>query len=112
MHRTEPVKVALERNKPAPALSSKSIDPIDNDVSLISALVAHTEAESQPTQASAQNHSKHSIKKTTQDIVERHAGDNTAALIKRCKRLGGAEARLCQRRICTGHGTEAACKAK
>lgn len=106
--RAEPVKVVAERSKPAPPTPSKSVDPIDNDVSLISALVAHTEVEPQP----AQNPTKRAAKKPTQDIVERRAGDNTAALIKRCKRLGGAEAKLCQRRICAGHGTEAACKAK
>ena len=106
--RAEPVKVAVERSKPIPPLPSKSMDPIDNDVSLISALVAHTEVEPQ----AAQSPSKRVAKKPTQDIVERRAGDSTAALIKRCKRLGGTEAKLCQKRICAGHTTEAACKAK
>lgn len=110
--RAEPVKVAAEHSKPVPPTPSKSIDPIDNDVSLISALVAHTEAEPQPPQASTQSHPKRAAKKTTQDIVERRTGDSTTALIKRCKRLGGTEAKLCQRRICVSHETEAACKAK
>jgi hypothetical protein len=106
--RTEPVKVAAERSKSPQPPSHKSIDPIDNDVSLISALVAHTEVEPTP----APPPTKRAAKKPTQDIVERRTGDSTAALIKRCKRLGGTEAKLCQRRICAGHGSEAACKAK
>ena len=112
--RAEPVKVALERAKtPAPvAPAAPTAVAMDNDVSLISALVAHNEAEPRQAQPAAPNHTKRAAKQASPDIVERRAGDSTANLVRRCKRLGGTEAKLCQRRICAGHSGDAACKAK
>jgi hypothetical protein len=71
----------------------------DSDVTLLAALVAHSGA-----QPSAILH--------TRDVVERTDGDSTDALLRRCQRLGGAEAGLCRARICNGLWLhEAACRA-
>jgi hypothetical protein len=70
----------------------------DSDVTLLAALVAHSGA-----QPSAILH--------TRDVVERTDGDSTDALLRRCQRLGGAEAGLCRARICNGLWLhEAACR--
>jgi hypothetical protein len=71
----------------------------DSDVTLLAALVAHSGA-----QPSAILHAR--------DVVERTDGDSTDALLRRCQRLGGAEAGLCRARICNGLWLhEAACRA-
>lgn len=70
----------------------------DNDVALLAALVAYPGR--QPP-ALEQN----------RDVVERLEGDGTSALLRRCQRLGGAEASLCRARICSGQWLhEAACR--
>jgi hypothetical protein len=66
-----------------------SAAPPDSDVTLLAALVAHSGS-----QASAMHYSR--------DVVERRDGDSTDALLRRCQRLGGAEAGLCRARICNG----------
>ncbi len=106
--RTEPAKAIPENGKPStPAAKAVSSD---NDVDLISALMAHSGGQSEP--KSTPRTKKPTANAGSPDIVERHGGDSTATLLKRCKRLGGTEAKLCSRRICTGHESEAACKAK
>lgn len=75
-----------------------SAAPPDSDVTLLAALVAHSGS-----QASAMHYSR--------DVVERRDGDSTDALLRRCQRLGGAEAGLCRARICNGQWLhEAACR--
>lgn len=72
--------------------------PPDSDVTLLAALVAHSGA-----QQSTMHYSR--------DVVERRDGDSTDALLRRCQRLGGAEAGLCRARICNGQWLhEAACR--
>ncbi|CAN7201775.1 hypothetical protein LJR289_000566 [Pseudoduganella sp. LjRoot289] len=85
---------------PQARLSAAAAQP-DSDIALLTALVAHTgaQASSPPTgQAS-------------RDVVEHKEGDSTATLLRRCQRLGGAEASLCRTRICNGLWLhEAACR--
>ena len=70
----------------------------DNDVTLLAALMAHTDG-----QPSGIPH--------TRDVVERRDGDSTDVLLRRCQRLGGPEAGLCRARICNGQWLhEAACR--
>lgn len=70
----------------------------DNDVTLLAALVAHTDG-----QPSGIPHAR--------DVVERRDGDSTDVLLRRCQRLGGPEAGLCRARICNGQWLhEAACR--
>lgn len=108
--RAETGKTAPERSLPSsPAVAAKA-SPSDHDVDLISALVAHSGGQSEP--KSPPSPKKSVAYSSSPDIVERHRGDSTAALLKRCKRLGGTEAKLCSRRICTGHESDAVCKAK
>lgn len=108
--RSEPVKATPERKKSnAPTVTEKTASS-DHDVDLISALMAHTSGHSDT--KSAQRTQKPVASKGNQDVVERRRGDSTASLLKRCKRLGGTEAKLCSRRICASHENEAACRAK
>lgn len=60
----------------------------DTDVALLSALVAHT---------------------NDRDVIEAHAGDSTATLLQRCRRVGGEEGRLCGIRICASRAGDDAC---
>jgi hypothetical protein len=70
----------------------------DNDVALLAALVAYPGR-----QPPTMEHNR--------DVVERLDGDSTPALLRRCQRLGGAEASLCRARICSGPWLhEAACR--
>lgn len=70
----------------------------DNDVALLAALVAYPGR--QPP-----------VIEHNRDVVERLDGDSTPALLRRCQRLGGAEASLCRARICSGQWLhEAACR--
>ena len=67
-------------------------------MALLAALVAHSGS-----QPSAILH--------TRDVVERRDGNSTDSLLRRCQRLGGAEAGLCRARICSGQWLhEAACR--
>ena len=80
------------------ARSSAAVPQPDSDVALLAALVAHSGS-----QPSAILH--------TRDVVERGDGDSTDSLLRRCQRLGGAEAGLCRARICSGQWLhEAACR--
>ena len=60
----------------------------DTDVALLSALMAH-----------AGDH----------DVVETRAGDTTESLLRRCRRVGGEEGRLCRVRICSSSSAGGAC---
>ncbi|WP_338765012.1 hypothetical protein [Massilia sp. METH4] len=60
----------------------------DTDVALLSAIVAH-----------AAEH----------DVIEARAGDSTASLLQRCRRVGGEEGRLCGLRICATRAGDQAC---
>lgn len=60
----------------------------DNDVALLSALVAHA---------------------NERDVVEARAGDSTASLLQRCRRVGGEEGRLCRIRMCASRAGDEAC---
>nr|WP_315184045.1 hypothetical protein [uncultured Albidiferax sp.] len=108
--RAEPGKKAPERSKPSTPAATAKASAGDHDVDLISALVAHSGSRSEP--KATPRSQKPAAPSDRTDIVERRRGDSTAALLKRCKRLGGAEAKLCIRRICKDHEGEAACRAK
>lgn len=69
-------------------LGSASATEPDNDVALLSALVAHA---------------------NERDVVEARAGDSIASLLQRCRRVGGEEGRLCRIRMCTGRAGDEAC---
>lgn len=99
----------------------------DRDINLLTALVASTKdisakkSNSHPadTKSVAENkaaaESKTAMSKDdsrNQDIVERKAGDSTAGLLKRCKKLGVIEGELCRWRICSERwDSDPACKA-
>jgi hypothetical protein len=100
-----PAGAPLRTTMPAAARAPghASIAPVtsgaDNDVALLAALVAYPGR-----QPPLIEHSR--------DVVERLEGDSTPALLRRCQRLGGAEASLCRARICSGQWLhEAACRA-
>ncbi|MEO5794779.1 MAG: hypothetical protein ABIP34_07125 [Rhodoferax sp.] len=106
---SRPATVAAKARPPA----AKPVAVADNDVDLISALVAHTENQPIPESTAPPQSRKAASARVNQDIVERQHGDSTVSLLKRCKRLGGTEAKLCHRRICSGASSnDAACKAK
>jgi hypothetical protein len=100
----------------------------DGDVTLLSAIVAHsTDREmsgSSPTgkqtmtsersTGGARNPvviAKAAVLGANRDIVERMPGDTTQGLLQRCRRLGLLEGELCRWRICSGQWeSDAACK--
>lgn len=108
--RSEPAKATPERKKSNASAVTEKTASSDHDVDLISALMAHTSGQSDT--KSTQRAQKPVANKGNQDVVERRRGDSTVALLKRCKRLGGTEAKLCSRRICASHENEAACRSK
>lgn len=77
----------------------------DSDIVLLSALVANTSKSKEQTSINTK-HSSNEKKTVTPainlDVVERSPGDNTKSLLSRCAKLGGAEAKLCHDRICSG----------
>jgi hypothetical protein len=74
--------------------------PSDTDVTLLTALMAHT---SKPAAVTPER---------PRDVVERQEGDTTAQLLARCKQLGLIEGMLCRSRICSGRWeADAACRA-
>jgi hypothetical protein len=101
----------------------------DSDVELLEALVAHSSGQPVPkdekkTVANNAKKPKTSSKaapeavaaKTPEkntDVVERHPGDSTESLLKRCKQLGFLEGELCRWRMCTGRwNSDPACGGK
>lgn len=84
------------RVRPAPAAPLLPTGPADNDVVLLTALVAH---------ANGMHHGT-----PNRDVVLRKDGDLTDTLLQRCKALGPIEGMLCRSRICSGRWDEdAAC---
>ncbi|MES2049061.1 MAG: hypothetical protein V4447_11725 [Pseudomonadota bacterium] len=85
----------------------------DSDVALLSALVANTSKSKEPLSGdmgSASNAKPSVAPSINLDVVERNPGDNTKNLLSRCEKLGGAEAKLCHDRICSGsRQTETVC---
>ncbi|MYM66357.1 hypothetical protein GTP45_05845 [Pseudoduganella sp. FT55W] len=72
----------------------------DTDVTLLTALVAHT---NKPASVTPER---------SRDVVERQDGDTTVQLLARCKQLGLIEGMLCRSRICSGRWeADAACRA-
>jgi hypothetical protein len=72
----------------------------DTDVTLLTALMAHTRKPAAVTP------------ERPRDVVERQEGDTTAQLLARCKQLGLIEGMLCRSRICSGRWeADAACRA-
>ena len=72
----------------------------DTDVTLLTALMAHT---SKPAAVTPER---------PRDVVDRQEGDSTAQLLARCKQLGLIEGMLCRSRICSGRWeADAACRA-
>lgn len=81
---------------PAPVVAHAG----DTDVTLLAALVAHT---NKPAAVNPER---------PRDVVERQEGDTTAQLLARCKQLGLIEGMLCRSRICSGRWeADAACRA-
>lgn len=95
--RAAPTKPAPTR---APAATPPAQATSDTDVTLLTALVAHS---GKPTSVTPER---------SRDIVERQDGDSTAQLLARCKQLGLIEGMLCRSRICSGRWeADAACRA-
>lgn len=102
--------------------------PVDGDVVLLSALVAHTSdpastktAAQKRAAADARARAANAAKRkqlakagndaSSHDIVERNYGDTTKELLQRCKKLGLLEGELCRLRICSGQwDSDAACR--
>lgn len=94
----------------------------DNDVDLISALVAHSaQADRKPasgkkdTAATQKLAAKDDGKahERNEDIIERRGNESTASLLQRCHALGFIEGELCRWRICSGRwDDDVACKVK
>ncbi|HEY5801232.1 MAG TPA: hypothetical protein VIT92_13485, partial [Burkholderiaceae bacterium] len=81
---------AVAQKTPEPAAPATRADA---DVALLAALMAHTRPD------------------IVRDVVERQPGDDSGALLQRCRRLDDLESRLCQWRICSGRwGSDAACR--
>jgi hypothetical protein len=96
--RTTMPAAARAQGNDAHAIPPSVTTVADNDVALLAALVAYPGR-----QPLAMEHNR--------DVVERLEGDSTPALLRRCQRLGGAEANLCRARICSGQWLhEAACR--
>ena len=85
----------------------------DNDIALLSALVANTSKSREEFSSNVSNLA--GSKKTMAppinlDVVERNSSSNTKNLLARCEKLGGMEAKLCHDRICSGSWqSESAC---
>jgi hypothetical protein len=75
--------------------------PVDSDVTLLTALVAHANNQTPPPDVPPA---------ASRDVVQGGPGEATASLLQRCKQLGLIEGMLCHARICSGRGDEPACK--
>lgn len=118
VNRNAPEKKASVQ-KPANATSTAP----DSDVNILTALVSHGDSVNEPAKPKETAKSRQQAKKKAaepvlaqnsadgQDIVERKNGDNTSALLQRCRQLGMIEGELCRWRICSGRwDTDTACK--
>jgi hypothetical protein len=98
-------KTNKEVKKMSSAAEKTDTKIYDGDIALLSALVANSSKSKEqiPSHtASFSNANKNSPPAINLDVVERHPGDHTRNLLSRCEKLGGAEARLCHERICSG----------
>lgn len=93
-------KTAMQPSK-LPANTPQRPDAAgDTDVALLTALVAHG---GRPVSVTPER---------SRDVVMRSEGDDTAALLARCRQLGLIESMLCRSRICTGSWeSDPACRA-
>jgi len=93
-HAAHPVRARVKsavRAATAPVLAAGP--PVDNDVALLSAIVAHANGLA-----------------AARDIVEARMIDSTESLLQRCGKVGGEEGRLCRVRICATRHADAACR--
>lgn len=82
----------------------------DNDIALLSALLANTSKSRGELSSNVASTKKPVTASINLDVVERNPGDNTKNLLNRCEKLGGMEAKLCHDRICAGSWqSESAC---
>ncbi|TFW13914.1 hypothetical protein [Duganella callida] len=80
--------------------SAAAANNADTDITLLTALVAHS---NKPAAVTPER---------PRDVVERQDGDSTAQLLVRCKQLGLIEGMLCRSRICSGRWeSDPACSA-